>query len=817
MVLTIPISPIVVQRPEEEPSEHNKFKDGGEWFKQMNRWITLNYYNTYSVQNAYNTPSSNAGIVNSNGTNVNTIGSRSIVDEMIDNNSYFFGSQDNRIFNYMTMGIGGNPLPNIWVKGQEIRQLAGHIEGKGLQLLAPIEDNISADSISENTLLKRQEIMDKIDLGAKIGAKLNDLAGGDLQYNPTGEVDYSDPTSIKEAKKNVRSQYENTATVIARSVYYQNDLKQCFHDSILDTVINNLCGIEFFECEGRLDKRYIPGYNCIFDFSTWGQYGEGSTLGGYIIPMRLEEILTEYPDIDPAWRDEITEAIDLKGDPKLSAQFCEYYNQPFQNVKWWYNSEKWITKSVVYFLAKRDLRHQKKTNQYGGKKVQKIDDYKTYQVPTGAKDKNGNPEFVSKKGYDIKGDSSIWAVHKAVLIGNKYLVEYGYEPYQVRPFGDKQKPEIPIKFFCQGKLAGYVKPIVSRLKQKQDELDAVRYRIREYTAQDLGVNRFIRGGKLGEGVELTSIISDLKSWHMTVIPETGDEGSDRLGIKDLIHTEDMSNHAYISEYLTLKRDIENEMKAIVNLTDVALGTQDATIGKGVQQETIARSELSGLSLYESLQEYWRRCIQYAANKAKLIMLDAQTENVILPINNKEIKILSLTKDFRFEDLMVYISENDNVHVQDMQLLRQALVSYSINPVPAGAEAILNIMKILRFKSFGEGIALLEDYVETQKAEQQKLAFQANATQQQQDAFKLQSAQIAQQQAEIAKLITDLAKIQLTGAWNLKEIEAKAGVDNQAKLSDFYIEQINQIVSQQLAAAGQPQGAPSPDNQNQPQA
>lgn len=803
---------MVISRPQETPSEVDKFKDGGYWFCQMARWIVLQYYNTYALPSSYS-PQSTSGILNSAGSPTsNGMSSRTVVDEMLDNYEYYFGNQQNRIFNHLTTGMNNQPLPNVWIKGQEIRSLVDHMKGKGIQLIDPIEKNIVAESISENALLKKQDIFDKIDLATQIGDTLNELGGGDVQFQPAGEMDYSDPAQVKNAKKKIREEYENANTVIARSVYFKNQMEQMFLDSVSDTAICNLTGMEFIEANNELKAKYIPGYQCIYDFSTWGQYGDKQQVGGYIEPVLLSDMIKDYKDLNPEWIKEVEDVLYNEAGTPASVNFCEYYNAPFQNVRWWYNNERWISKAVVYWVGKRELPYQKKTNQYGGSKYQKIDPYKTYQVPTGKLDAKGNMTFNRMLGHQMKGDLNVWMVHKAVLYGNKYLAEYGYDTYQVRPWGDKRKPELPIKFLCQGKLAGYVKPIVSRLKSKQDEIDAVRYRIREYTAQDMGKVYFFRGGKLGEGINTKDIYDDLRRMKMTVVPETGDEGSDALGIKDLIHAEDMSNHAYIKEYLTLKQDIENEMRSIVNISEIALGEQSSTIGKGVQQETIARSELAGLSLYSSLTEYWRRCLNYATNKSKMIIADKQNGNVILPVSTREIKMITVTKDMKGDELSVYISPDDNVNVLDMGLLKQALISYSINPIPAGAEAILNIMKILRYRSFGEGIALLEEYVDEQNEKMQKQQMQAATIQHQDEAFQLHSAQIAQQQAEIARLTESLAKINLTGAWQLKVAEANAGHDQAQTMSQGYIDQVTEIVKAQLTSFQQgaaPQPVPAP--------
>ena len=805
MALILPGSPIVIQHPEEFPSEAEKFANNGAWFLQYARWIVANYYNTYRIsQNSLNASSS--GVVTATGGQLTTVATKSIVDEMKENYDYYNVDQKNLIFNHLTTSTSGASLPNIWIQGGEVRQLCDHILGKAIKQIEPIEKTISADSISENSLLKRQDVFDKIDLGAKIGDVLNELGGGDVKYNPAGNIDYSNPAAVKEAKAKIRAEYENTATVIARSVYYKNRMEEMFKNSVLDTVLANLTGMEFKECYGELDVNYIPGYCGIYDFSTWGEFGEGQRLGGYIVPVTLQEIVAEYPDMNSNWVQEIEDV--FYNNAEGGAKFIDFYNSPFTNVNMWYNSEKMMSKAVVYWLGRMDTRYKKKTTQFGGKKVQMIDDFKTYQIDTGNKDEKGNRVFETKKGSELKGDSDVWMVHKTVILGNKYLLEYGYDSYQVRPYADRRKPEIPIKWLCQGKIAGYVKPVASRLKPKQAEIDAIRYRIREYVSSDMWVI-FVNGSKLGESLSALDIVSDAKSLHVSVIPPTGDAETDKRGIDDIVKLVQPNITAVIQEYIFLKNDILKEMQSIIGVTETSLGDQSTTIGKGVQQEAINRSELAGLNLYHSLNEYWRRCIQFGANKAKLIMMDQLDKIVVLPVSARETKLLTLTKDFRYEDLQVYLDENDSVEQADKGLLRQSLIAYSVNPVPEAAEAMLNVMKMMKFKSFSEGINLFENYINERKRENEQKAMQEMAVNQSTQAQQQQSQQILQMQAEISRLTSDLAKINLQGAWNLKSQEAKAGHDTEARLSDAYINQITELISQQLAAVNQPQQQAQP--------
>src|SRR6187399_2631732 len=127
MSIILPTMPLVVQRPPEFLPESEKFANNGEWFLKSALFYVLNYYNTYSTQDNTQSGIGNSiygggGAITSNGNPVSNSGSRNIVDEMLANYAYFYGTQDNRIFNSMTQGLNNNPLPTPFIKGQEVRE-----------------------------------------------------------------------------------------------------------------------------------------------------------------------------------------------------------------------------------------------------------------------------------------------------------------------------------------------------------------------------------------------------------------------------------------------------------------------------------------------------------------------------------------------------------------------------------------------------------------------------------------------------------------------------------------------------------------------
>lgn len=751
--------PYKIVPPPVEITESEKFADGGQYFAQTARYYAFNFYNTLQIPQSYQ-----------------GFPYRAFVDEVLDNYRFYFGYQNNDVFFSQTRTYTGGEVPAIWISGQKIRQLVDHIKGNVIEMVDPMGNNISATSISKNAVRKQKDILDKIQFAADLNEMLKDLPAQDIKFAPAGDIDYSNPKEVENSKEKAREQLEKTGILLSKSLYFKNNLKQQFIEDSVEQAISNLNMVEIKYKNGCVEFNPIPPYYGIYDFTSQGQFGENQMFGGYVKPMTYEQVAAEYPDNEELIND-------LKKIQNYTSndfqKWISQYNAPYNNMLWWYPDGRYVSKCVVYWLAESDIRLQVKKNAYGNRRILNIDYTKTY-----------NEGGEQKKGYELKGGKKTWMVHYAVLIGNKYLVDYGYEPYQVRNSISPDKPQLPIHTFCHEKKAGYIRSIVSRLKANQVELDRLAFKIQELTANDLGKVFFIRGDKINENLTPYNIISDLKQFKITVIAPTGDEASD--SVKDIIDGQDLSNNQYIMSYIALRKEQQAEMESIVSIPPAALGMQKTIIGKGVQETTIAQSTRAMIGFYDGLMEYWRKQIQYAANKYKLILASNPGE-YILPLSYKDMEIVKITKEYRYEDLYVYITLNDSIDQTNRMILNQMLQAYSQNTQnPLGAaQGLLNGIKLLRYNSFNEGIEQLEEFVEKLAREAKEQFEQQQIIQANQSQFEQQSMLIQRQQEQIAELTKLITKINLEGAWAVKKEEVKSGLQEQR--DDAIIDQSMQQV------------------------
>lgn len=750
---TLPANPLTIPRPEENPSESKKFADNGQWFMDKARWIAMNYYNSFSMPTLEG--------------NLN----HSIVQEMIANRKYYYAVEPPGIFNYMTQNPMGGATTVPYIRGQEVRQLVDHMKGNVEEMVAPLEKTISCESISDHAVKKKKAVFDKLEAAHALAPIISQISQG-VQFAPAGDMDYTDKTKVAEAAKKIRETFERTGTILTRSVYYENSLRGQFVDDAMNVFIGNLAATNITCKNGKVVHTYVPCENAIYDFSS-DEYGRNQNIGGYIVPMTLEEILANY-DLKDDWKKEIEDV--LYNNAPYAADFMNYYNLPFQNMKWWYTDQKWTSVATVYWIGKRDTRYKLKTTKTGGKRLQKIDDDKVYRYDDGT----------SEMGRDIKG-KEVWMVHYAKIAGNKYLLEYGYDEYQVRPHGEKQKPIIPMFFYCPSKMGGMVRSVVSRLKYVQEQLNAVTHKIRQLSEKDLGRCYVFMGEHLGEATTVQSIANDFAAMNITVIPSTGD--SKGLSVKDIVGSVDITQNEFIGNYIQLKREYIEDMRAIVSLPSPVLGQQTSTIGKGVQERTISQSTLANVSLYAGLFEFYRIKLQYSANKYKMILAE-NPKDYVVPLSANQTEVINVTKDFRYEDLYVYIKPNDSVEGKNKQIYDQLLFSYAQNSQNglAAAKALQRGIKLLKYQSLSEGIEDLDAHIEQEerKTKEQFGIEQAMAQQQQQMQL------IAQQNIEAMKALADLketiVKTNLSKSWDAKIAEIKGGIDTKYMIDDAIIQQ-----------------------------
>jgi hypothetical protein len=236
------------------------------------------------------------------------------------------------------------------------------------------------------------------------------------------------------------------------------------------------------------------------------------------------------------------------------------------------------------------------------------------------------------------------------------------------------KPMLPIRLFLPEMEMGEPRSLTAKAVNIQDEMDRLKFKIQEKTSNDLGKVYIINGETLGAGVGAKELISDLKVMKVHVKEASGEPGN-VADEKRMVEMIDMSLDPNIMRYIELYHEQERIIQRIFNYNDVTMGVQEQTIGKAVQEQSISRSEIGTMSLYDSFMEYIRQDMQMSMNLWK--MINSEDEQTLV-VGKNGAEVLKMTKDMQFEKMLLFIEPNDNLDKASMARIQQIAFADSQN-------------------------------------------------------------------------------------------------------------------------------------------
>jgi hypothetical protein len=700
----LPLSAIAFDKPDEEITEAEKFANDGEWFKRMNRWVTLNFFNS-NIQRFYTSDTSTLRWS----------------DDMINNFAYYYGRQNNQTFSYTETINENDTIQAVYVPDQKIRQIIDPMIGSAIKMIAPIKDSISAKVLSADAIKGKEELKRKLEIKKQLQEMLSQVDG--VQFAPGGVDQISEDEDIDDVMKKFKDEEELKLIRTAQGLYYGNDMAKKEEQSAFHTFVNNVSQFEVEVVNGKTTISFTPCYNTIVDTRATDDFLSDALVSGKVQFLSPAEIFSKWGnELTQEQKDHIN-----RMSQKQYANWLEcynYYNTGFDNIIWWCQQTGKVSCTTTYWIGKKDLRYRRKETKYGGKKIQYLDDNTDYDIT----DENGKPlkdengRHKTMKGSEIKGDASNYFVHQCTVIGNCYAVGYGYHPVQIRPAGQRQKPILPTIQFVHRLTMGYARSIASRLRHYSDEKGRLKLKIQELTGRDMGKVYALFADKMGlSDSETQEIFKDFKTMGFSLFNKSGEAGdeSGRLTADVL----DFSLQPSITAYIQLCRECDQEMESIASTSAIALGQQTSIVGKGVQENTIAQSSLGQLSLFDGLYEHWTKVLRYALNVEKT--LKAGTEEMVQTSPNTAY-LIKLNKKLRYEDIGLWIEPSDTLEGEQKKAMYDGLFSLAQNNGSIDAtEALLNTLHLVRFNSTAEGINHLEKFLAKKKKE---VAIQENIQQ-----------------------------------------------------------------------------------------
>lgn len=651
---TRPSAGILFSSPNDFVKENEKTVD---WFTQYARWAVATFYN--QPRQAFYS---------------GDIVDKGIAQEAIENWSYVFGNQNNYRYKYMTTDFSGNQLPVQWIPGNKIGSLIDHMKGILLSSVENIE--VTAKNLSRDVASKRSKMMERL----LVAQTLKTLEGDDDMGGATF-MPISDPTVALETMEDVekyvekwQDKYSIIAEKIGRSQIFEDQLKEKFLQDGTNQLVGGISGILTEVQNGRVVNTVIPDYELIWDNRDNDPFNSKAYLTGYVkhnVPY--QEIIRRYKKwLTPEEMDEIR-LIAMNGYDNME-DFLFYYNVGFgvdNRFNWWHNagtSNMTMSIATVYWIAPRDWRYRQLPNRFGVERVLPINNNETYSV-------DGKPT----KGKDMSGDFEGWDIHMATLIGNKYIVNYGYMPNVIRQNDKKGRPILPITTFCSGMAINQGKSIVRKLVPYQDELDMYAYKIKEKVAKDVGKVYVFNGNKFN-GITSTEIINDLKSIGVFVSDGGSGEVDDPQNGQRMVEPVDMTLDANIIRYVELRKVLESEMEMICSVSKIALGQQGAVIGKSVQEQTINQNSYGTATLMWGLMKHFNQVLQYNVNLKQMMYQFQDSVEEALNIGDEGSYLLKIVdpQEFGTQPLMVFMDIASTLDPQQRLELKSIALSEAQN-------------------------------------------------------------------------------------------------------------------------------------------
>lgn len=679
-----------LRRPDPEIAESKKDE---RWFKQNVRYFS-SFYNTIPPQYAEDNPLENL----------------TPVDKGIKYSLYYLGKQQNIDYNHLTQDLSGNTLQAVWVKGKKVKTLMDHLLGN---ILTHQENKeLTSKTLSDKVTNKKTRMYDELMLKHDTDALriFQGLAQLGVEFNPAGSKQFESQEAIERfIEYDWKENSEVYMVDIARAIEEDNDVTSMYLSAFIDYCAANYTAVHTYAKHKRIIQEKVPFYNLIWDVQDGDPFNRKMKFVGKIERLTPEEVFSKW-DFTNSEKEELKEMASAFTAAPMSNEFTFLNNHP--SIDWieTRQGQPLLSAVTMFWIGPTDTRYQNSKDKYGNNHVKK-----------------------AKKDGD-KSDYIIQDVYMATLVANRYVKDWGYMTNVVRPPGKKDMPELPIKVFSGMQILGDGVSPIGMIAQEQDRIDALRWKIMEKIGKDAGKSYIVYGDKLQSGVTTApSIIQDLKTMGISVITGSNGESTDPNQNRRLIETVDLSLDGSVVSYINLCHESERIMEEAMNIPKIALGQQQTYTGLGTQRGTIAQSTLGLAMMYRNFTKFNEINISYAANVAKIACTNDGDYDASFVIGDRGVKMMKITKDMRFEDLLIFIKARDVIDAEARQRLLSYAQAWSQNPA-FGVDPV-DILKMEQAKSYTE---LINDFEFSLKQKQRKQA--------QQQQMMMQAEQQAEQQA-----------------------------------------------------------------------
>lgn len=651
---------------------------------------------------------------------------RNPMDIFNENLKYYFGQENN---NGIFFVKEGTPLEQLDVVNNQIFKLSNYLKGKVTEIMEKF--NISTDVLSESAktqkdiqrkvllfLVENKEFMESV---SKYGVVLNVDTNGAL-IESKEDIDFH-------LENDYRVEGADIAELIANEILYNNGYKILKPEQFFDVISCGFCSTDREIVNGRLKEFRVLPYEAILDLRNPNDncFNDAARFRGRFInlasPYEVLEMYSEY--LDPDDRNAIEQIAKATDNQYGQNFFMNNPAAPTGNFDWWQQGttpgNPIIGMSIVkmYFFAERDHRYKYKK----GKLVKE-------------KDYNDKGD-IDANNANRKGLIRNWGIRQAVVIAGKFVCCEGWVNNAIYDDFERGKQLFPQTVFINDYQSGAYLSYISRLKPYQDDINLAVTKRKLAEINDLGIN-YIIWGSGDSNQSIKDLLNDFKSDHITQLKVDLDDNGE-LFRKSFAEMVDFTKALDVVKiYMLIEDDLIKKMGDMVHLPSILQGTQDSTIGKGVQQNTVTLATTGIAPLLNGFINFVEKDIRISSNINK-IMFEAGTDYARMVVGDWGVNWLQESRKETFQNLLIYIHRYDVMDEQNMAILNNDIQ-------PAIQNGLIDFEDLLAIRRM-TSVRKIYNYVRY-KVKKRKKEMEAQAEQQRQDQLVMaQAANEAQLQGK----------------------------------------------------------------------
>jgi hypothetical protein len=660
-----------------------------QWYKRNLRWISTMYNRTLPQT----TGTGEINYIN--------YAYKTFVEQVQDNYNYYQGNQTRSPFSFFLKDETNRLTTTPAYRGMDIKILVDKLVGNLVTPLKKLHEMVTAASLSPNAVSRKMAALDLVMLRYKNDiyfSIIEEVTG--VGFEPIGEFDYSDKEAIDKYFTNFRESLEIAVTAIAKSTVYNNHHESfLFKSALYYATAGVVHAISEVNASKRVRWRLIAPENAIFDLGVDNDDNHrNDRFAGEIYMYSIPELAS----LNILTKEELAEAEYIA---RTTTQWSTYnYTSTNSNFYWWMTNSLGVPTVACIKGVWRSLKN------------------------IGTEEK---PEWIE-------------CVREGMLIGNKWVKNFGERQYNVEDFYDKSRLKLGYITVTAPTLNGVFQSVVDTLKRYQDLKDALKGKLIQFISRSKGKVYMVFSDRLPEGMNTPQILSQLTQAGMVVLPSTDFDEYDKNNT--LIQTIDMTLDPGIMSLVSIIANEQNYMEQIVSYNPVSLGNVTNYVSKDQIQASTAGTN-AGLAYFTSSFYSWvTDLVNYSSELTLKAMAndDLNDEYMSVVIGDAMVEVVKSgdLKDASMETFNIGLTIDDFISEQErMQLMQVALQMAS-----AGAISMSDYTKMLQCTTKSQ-LQTYFDYVEYKKEK---------AAQQAQEAQMMAAQQNAQIQADASKETASIA-------------------------------------------------------------